>query len=171
MEKRKQAAEEAKATRQKAKQEAATQSTADTEALDSLLEKLRAGDGVGRKARRPRPSAGNKQPAPLTLDTQGLSDTGGSSDPANLARDMLARLKSDGFEALTPSSPTAGPSTRASRRSRRRGESTTFKGIADELSASQFLQLTTPGQDESADESVSAVGDDTSGTGLPGTTP
>lgn len=170
MEKRKQAAEEAKASRQKAADEAASQKTADSEALDSLLEKLRAGDGVGRKARRPRPSAANKAPSPLSLNTPSSLDSS-SDDPANLARDMLARLKSDGFEALMPSTPTASSSSR--RRTRRKGETSGFKGIADELSTSQFLQLDNTGQDESADESMSAVGDDAdaSGSETPGVAP
>lgn len=159
MEKRKQAAEELKASRQKNANDVSAQTTADSEALDSLLEKLRAGDGVGRKARRLRPGT-NKQQTPLTLNTQGLLDAGNPDDPVNLARDMLARLKSDGFETLTPSSPTASSSApRASRRSRRKGEPTAFKGIAEELSSSQFLQLNVPSLDESADESTTAVGD------------
>ena len=135
MEKRKQAAEEARANRAKAMENAAAQDADDTAALDNLLEQLRSGSAVGRRARRARPSV-SRQPVPLTVNTEAASlDTTVGNDTVDIARDMLARLKSDGFNALTPISPTTAT---APRRSRRREE---FKGIAEELESSPMLKL------------------------------
>ncbi|THG99732.1 hypothetical protein EW026_g2656 [Hermanssonia centrifuga] len=138
MEKRKQAAEEAKARRENAKAQAAVQDSEDTSILDNLLEKLRNGDSVGRKARRARPSTANRPVAvPLNLDANGLLAAGTGNDTADLARDMLARLKSDGFDALPVSPTTANPP----RRTRRRAPtSTPFRGISEELQDSPLLQ-------------------------------
>lgn len=111
-EKRRMAAEEMRAARQKAQDEASE--SEDTSVLDNLLEKLRSGEKVGRRARRSRKSV---TVSPLTLDTTAPSLS--KEDPAGLARDMLARLQSDGFTALTPTSPKANPYS-ASRRNRRR---------------------------------------------------
>lgn len=132
MEKRRQAAEDLKASRQKAQDNAAGQDADDTAALDNLLEQLRSGSAVGRRARRTRPSV-SRLAAPLTLSTDITVETG--NDTVEIARDMLARLKSDGFDALTPVSPTTAS---APRRSRRREE---FKGIAEELESSPMLTL------------------------------
>jgi cytokinesis protein len=112
--KRKQAAEESRANRQKVL-DASTPSE-DDDVLDTLLEKLRNGDTVGRRARRARPSADNRPAGPLTLNLNGSTPVG---DTADIARDMLARLQSDGFEAFTPASPTVAV---AQRRRRRRAE-------------------------------------------------
>ena len=109
-EKRRMAAEELRAAKQKAQEEASE--SEDTSVLDNLLEKLRSGEKVGRRARRSRQSAAA---AVLTVDTTPLS----KEDPAGLARDMLARLQSDGFTTLTPTSPKTNPYS-ASRRNRRR---------------------------------------------------
>jgi len=106
-EKRRIAAEELRASRQKAQEEASE--SEDTSVLDNLLEKLRSGENVGRRARRTRPSAATSA---LTVDTAPSLD----EDPAGVARDMLARLQSDGFATLTP---TSNPYS-ASRRNRRR---------------------------------------------------
>ncbi|KAJ3526821.1 hypothetical protein NM688_g8213 [Phlebia brevispora] len=143
-ERRKQAAEEAKANREKARAEATSQDAEDTAILDNLLEKLRNGDSVGRK-RRTRNSE-RRPAAPLDLTADKLLTSGTGNDTADLARDMLARLKSDGFDALTPASPT---SSSAPRRSRRRAASSTpFKGIAEELESStlQLDELTLEGE-------------------------
>lgn len=105
--KRKQAAETMRLNREKAME----MSNQGTDALDSLLEKLRNGDTVGtRKNRRARPSAAETRPnAPLSLDLNG--------NPDDLARDLLARLASSGFEPpATPSSPTFAVSQRRRRR-------------------------------------------------------
>ena len=109
-EKRRIAAEELRAARQKAQEEAPENE--DTSVLDNLLEKLRSGENVGRRARRARPSAGTSA---LMADNTPSID---KEDPAGLARDMLARLQSDGFVALTPTSKSNPYSS--SRRNRRR---------------------------------------------------
>ena len=109
-EKRRIAAEELRAARQKAQEEASENE--DTSVLDNLLEKLRSGENVGRRARRTRPSAATST---LTVDTVPSIDEEG---PAGLARDMLARLQSDGFVAPGPTSKSNPFST--SRRNRRR---------------------------------------------------
>ncbi len=120
MEKRKKAAEETKANRSRAALES-EQGTGDTSVLDNLLEKLRSGDTVGRKSRRNRKHA--QEAASLRISTGEIAATDGpfdpsmaaGDDPGNVARDMLARLKSDGFEAFTPTRP-----DRMSRHQRRR---------------------------------------------------
>lgn len=133
MEKRKQAAEQAKANRDKAKANAPGDDAENTSALDSLLEKLRNGDNVGRKARRTRASAANRPSTPLDLSAASLLASSGRTDTVDIARDMLARLKSDGFEALVPTSPTAST---APRRTRRR-----IRGISEDLEGSPLLQM------------------------------
>jgi len=105
------AAEELRAARQKAQEEASENE--DTSVLDNLLEKLRSGENVGRRARRTRPSAASST---LIVDTTPLFDEEG---PAGLARDMLARLQSDGFTTQAPTSPKSNPYS-ASRKNRRR---------------------------------------------------
>lgn len=152
MERRKQAAEELKASRERAKAEASTHEVEDTSILDNLLEKLRNGDSVGRK-RRTRNSE-RRPAAPLELSAESLLVSGTGNDTADLARDMLARLKSDGFDAITPTSPT---SSTAPRRSRRRAASTTaFKGIVEELEGSTLDGTLLEG--EASSISVSELG-------------
>lgn len=107
-EKRRIAAEELRAARQKAQEEASENE--DTSVLDNLLEKLRSGENVRRRAQRPRPSAATPT---LTVDTTSPFDT---EDLAGTALDMLARLKSDGFAAVAP----AKSNPYSSRRNRRR---------------------------------------------------
>jgi cytokinesis protein len=111
VEKRRQAAEEAKAARSKA-QEDSKGTEEDTAVLDSILDKLRKGENP-RRARRARPS--ERQPAPLPLDLNATA-TSGTGDTADLARDMLARLQSDGFAAASPSTPTPPPRRTTRRR-------------------------------------------------------
>lgn len=125
LEKRRQAAEDARANRQRDKED--TQPSAeDNAALDNLLEKLRNGDSVGRKARRTRKGGATRAAAvPLTVDTDTFLAAKSSGDTVDIARDMLMRLKSDGFDAQTPLTPTLS-STNA-RRSRRKKNS---EGIA-----------------------------------------
>jgi len=110
-EKRRIATEGLRAARQKAQEEASE--SEDTSVLDNLLEKLRSGESVGRRARRSRQSAA---PSALTVDT--ATSPFEKEDPADLARNMLARLQSDGFTTLTPTSPKTNPYS--SRRNRRR---------------------------------------------------
>lgn len=110
-EKRRIAAEELRAARQKAQAEASENE--DTSVLDNLLEKLRSGENVGRRARRTRPNAATST---LTVDTAASFD---KEDPAGAARDLLARLQSEGFAALAQTPPKPNPYS-ASRRNRRR---------------------------------------------------
>ena len=141
MEKRKQAAEEAKLNREKAKEEAAAEDAENTAVLDTLLDKLRNGDNIGRKARRTRPSVTSRPAAPLDLSAASLLVSGTGNETVDLARDMLARLKSDGFDALPATSPTAPTAPR--RRSRRR-----VRGISEDLEGSPFLQAAEALSDE-----------------------
>ena len=110
VEKRKQAAEKAKANRKKVSEEAQAQEAEETAALDNLLEKLRNGDNVGRRARRARPSAISTReptlPPPDNNDTPPASALGGTT--ADIARGMLEQLKTNGFvsDTFTPLSPT-----------------------------------------------------------------
>nr|GAT61284.1 predicted protein [Mycena chlorophos] len=107
MEKRRQAADEIKASRQKILDEAGTNEADDV--LDTLLEKLRNGDAVSRRTRRARGN-GPGVPASLSLDAETPAET------ADVARDMLARLQSDGFVTPTPASPTIAVAQRRRRR-------------------------------------------------------
>ncbi|KAJ3990055.1 hypothetical protein F5890DRAFT_875271 [Lentinula detonsa] len=120
LQKRKQAAQEMKETRERAA--AANNETDDV--LDSLLEKLRNGEGVSRKSRRTR--AAEAQPAvPLTLQL----DSSVVNDTADIARDMLAQLQSNGFAPMSSPTAPSNPSTR--RRTRRRMEAPTSDGLLD----------------------------------------
>ena len=123
-EKRKQAQAEFRANRAKAA-DAPEPTEEDNAALDNLLAKLRNGDSVGRKARRTRKSAAARTSSaqPLTLNTDVLLQAKSGDETVDIARDMLMRLKSDGFDALTPSTPTAA----SMRRSRRKRDS---EGVA-----------------------------------------
>lgn len=110
MERRKQQNDELKASRSKASEERNSEHN-DTSVLDDLMEKLRNGDSVGRKARRNRPAP----PAPLSLS----EDATNGGDAVDLAKDMLAKLKSDGF-AVTEPSPAIMPVSRSERMMSRR---------------------------------------------------
>lgn len=107
---RRQQAQDVKAAREKAEPAQAE----DTTMLDSLLEKLRAGDSVkGRTRKRPTAKERAARPAPPPLAI--LQEGGENGDAGDLARGMLAALKSDGFgpdatiapiPMTTPMSPT-----------------------------------------------------------------
>jgi cytokinesis protein len=85
----------------------------DVAALDNLLEKLRNGDVVGRRQRRSRRNAESNGPSEtLSFDGSTLA----TGETVEIARDMLAQLKSDGFETST----TATSPVVAARRRRRR---------------------------------------------------
>lgn len=88
----------------------ATPGEEDNAVLDNLLEKLRSGDTVTRRARaRPKPDT---RPVVPPLDTSTHLDT------ADVARDMLAQLQRDGFGTSIASSPTISSAPR--RRVRRK---------------------------------------------------
>jgi cytokinesis protein len=104
--------EESRAQRLKA----AESSSVDEESnavLDNLLQMLRNGESIRKgnkkssRQDRPRPSM------PVTVD---LETGNASGDAADVARDMLARLQSDGF--IMPPSPS--PASTSQRRTRRR---------------------------------------------------
>jgi cytokinesis protein len=123
LEKRRRAAEEAKASRKKAAEEATAQEAEETAALDNLLEKLRNGDNVGRRTRRARPSAASTREPMLPLpdkdkDLPPISALGGTT--ADIARGMLEQLKTNGFvsETFAPLSPSVAPSAPRRRRLR-----------------------------------------------------
>ena len=94
--------------------DALAQEAEETAALDNLLEKLRNGDNVGRRARRARPSVASvstRVPPMLQLpdkdkDLPPISALGGTT--ADIARGMLEQLKTNGFvsETFAPLSPT-----------------------------------------------------------------
>lgn len=110
MEKRKQAMAESRLHKQNAQEQSGPREE-DNAVLDNLLEKLRNGDTIGRKARRVRPTKPEGKP-PVPLITSGTADT------AHIAQNMLAALQADGFGlASLPSSPT---STAPRRRTKRR---------------------------------------------------
>ncbi|KAL5511448.1 hypothetical protein ACEPAH_4664 [Sanghuangporus vaninii] len=124
---RRKAVEEAKADRSARRQQAADDGGGDNAVLDNLLEKLRNGDSVGRKSRRNRrvkgSSAGSRrqtmddnEPADAPFELS-LSEAGDKT--VDLARDMLAALKSDGFEAFTPTTPSRPDRRRRRSRPRR----------------------------------------------------
>lgn len=104
-------------------QEAVAQEAEETAALDNLLEKLRNGDNVGRRARRTRPSAASmstREPPLLQLpdkdkELSPVSALGGTT--ADIARGMLEQLKTNGFvsETYTPLSPTTPSAPRRRR--------------------------------------------------------
>jgi cytokinesis protein len=107
-EKRKLAAEESKANREKVIEVAETE---DAAVLDNLLEKLRNGDVVGRRPRRARQSAETRNNLPMPLNLDGSTFEAGET--AAIAKDMLAQLHSDGFDT---SSYKTTPTTRRRRR-------------------------------------------------------
>lgn len=140
---RKQAQEEMKATRDRAREAATPGDLEDTSALDDLMNKLRAGDSVGRRTRRARrPSragAGTGGAAPsLSINPEATSSPHlGGVEAADMAIDMLATLKSDGF-VPTPTSPTASSSALPTARRRRLRTGTI---AADLAAATEGLEL------------------------------
>ncbi|KAF8803585.1 hypothetical protein BYT27DRAFT_7225940 [Phlegmacium glaucopus] len=96
LERRRQAHEESRSNRQK-EREAADE---DGGALEKLLTDLRNGDTISRKARRRRPAPNGHLLSALPLN---LDSPTSSNDTSHIARDMLARLQSDGFVATPPS--------------------------------------------------------------------
>jgi len=108
--------------------------------LDTLLEKLRRGDAIGRQTRRVR-----RRPAiPPSLDVDGMKV---GEETANIARDMLAQLQSDGFFVPTvPSSPTSSKV----RHRRRRGEGTssgTDKEMLDMIVSEEIKEVEEDGEE------------------------
>ena len=121
-ERRKQQAEDAKAARAKAANAVAEDSTM----LDSLLEKLRSGESVkGRTGKTRRAERQKPGPSPLSLPDPSVGDT------ADIAKGMLAALKSDGFDLTSmPLSPTLKAEPARSRRARIRSDPELAEEIA-----------------------------------------
>lgn len=124
-----------KAARNKSAELARADDAEDNMVLDTILEKLRNPENLRRK--RSRPSTA-KVPAPLALADTGITDTptgtASSADTTDTynAKDMLAALKMDMFDAFRPTSPRPGRSGSAlSRRSRLRAELGSVDGDND----------------------------------------
>jgi len=131
------AIEATKANRQKELETSAPDE--DDNALDRLIENLRNGETITRKSRRRR-TGGEKnstRTASLTLD---LSTPG--NDTTVIARDMLARLQSDGFVA--PPSPTMSTHQRRRRRRTERALNNE-KEIPNSPLASEILDIEAEG--------------------------
>jgi cytokinesis protein len=114
-------------------EETQAQEAEETAALDNLLEKLRNGDNVGRRARRARPSVISTREPTLPSpdnDMPPASALGGTT--ADIARGMLEQLKTNGFvsDTFAPLSPTIPSAPR-----RRRLRTGNLAGIAAELEA------------------------------------
>ncbi|KAJ8586808.1 actin-binding FH2, partial [Rhizopogon salebrosus TDB-379] len=150
VEMRKQAMAESRQLRQNAKD--AGPKEEDDAVLDNLLEKLRSGDTVTRRARRgcPKPDTG---PIIPPLDTAAPFDTTVPLDTVDVARDMLAQLKRDGFGASIPSSPTVSSAPR--RQMRRKTDLGDFDSRPDLLSPVMSLPGTPTSPDIPADSNSS----------------
>ena len=107
--------------------------------LDTLLEKLRNGDSVGRKSRKNRRTnakgGASAQTPDASTDNASTFDElpplpEGGDKTVDLARDMLAALKSDGFETFSNSSSTPRPA-RSSRRTRARQRPSAFSEFGE----------------------------------------
>lgn len=151
LEKRRQQHEQLVASRSKP----ADSSTVESQeaSLDDLLDKLRSGDTVaGRRTRRQRPGAPSRTPGPIVLPT------GGEGDAADIAKDMLARLKTDGFDAtLAPLSPGPGPKRRTRpRRGSAAGAEQTIEPVQDH-EASSTGALSPPPQSRTLDADGGAL--------------
>lgn len=137
VEKRKQAMAETRQLRQNAKDASVREE--DESVLDNLLEKLRSGDTVTRRARRARPKP---EARPLVAPLEATVD---------VARDMLAALQADGFG--TTMSPTVSSAPR--RRTRRR---TDLGGVDSQSALSPTVSLPDlPSPDVTVDSNFSDV--------------
>jgi cytokinesis protein len=116
LQKRKQAAEQAKLERQRIQEAAKANEDDESTGYDALLDALRKGE-VPRSARRTRPRDRNAAPTPLSLDIPGGAS---GDDAANRARDMLAMLKSDGLDSFNLASPSTATTPNPLRKNRRR---------------------------------------------------
>ena len=107
IERRRRAAEEARATREATVTKGSSTETA-REDMDTLLAKLRAGDSVGRKTRnRSKLSAPAKSRTSVTTVPEVMEEGEDKkdSDAADIAKNMLAALKMEGF--TTSAAPAA----------------------------------------------------------------
>jgi len=93
--------------------------------MDTLLDKLRAGDSVGKKNRRNRGGAGRQSISSTPRIMPQITGGSASGEAADIAKDMLAALKHDGPSATL--NITASQATKP-RRSRLRGSLRGDKG-------------------------------------------
>jgi hypothetical protein len=85
--------------------------------MDTILNRLKAGDSIGRKARRNRlagSSGSRSNIPPVPQLTPQLTGSVGSGEAADIAKDMLAALRQGGFTPIEPPSPRP-PQTRRTR--------------------------------------------------------
>ncbi|KIJ37716.1 hypothetical protein M422DRAFT_177632 [Sphaerobolus stellatus SS14] len=118
VEKRKQQQEAFKASKMKAAETVAAttgeDATQQTAALDNLIKMLSDGDNIaGKRLRRRAPP---RTPGPLALPLAG------EANAVDIAKDMLAQLRSDGFEPKEPTSPRLLPRRRTRTRMKRGSE-------------------------------------------------
>ena len=139
------------------------QEAEETAALDNLLEKLRNGDNIGRRARRARPSAVSTKELPLPPPKDKEPPPIGDK-----ARGMLEQLKTNGFvsDSFMPVSPTAVSAPRR----RRLWAGTMAAALAAELEAAGAGDLlgspgSTPGTDKGSLLGLGTFQDDGSDTG------
>lgn len=151
VEKRKQAMEENKAQRLKAQESSGVDEESNA-VLDNLLQMLRNGESI-RKGKKQTRHDRSRPSVPITLNLETGEQTG---DAADVARDMLARLQSDGF--VMPPSPLP-PSTSSQRRERRRRERPTLQSereIPPSPLSTEILDL----NEESVSEAQASDADD-----------
>lgn len=143
---RKQALEVTKANRLKETEGAADE---DDGALERLIADLRSGDVITRKARRRRSGTQNHS---VLVPTEAESLT--VDDTRFIARDMLARLQSDGFVA--PPSPTV---SNQQRRRRRRTERPfeTDKDAPNSPLATEILDINGTSTMDTSDEHAASL--------------
>lgn len=122
-----------------------TNNNENEDVLDSLLEKLRRGDAIGRQTRRTR----RRPPVLPSFDVDGMTTEGVGEETAKLARGMLAQLQSDGFFVPTvPSSPTTSKAG-SGRHRRRRGEgmsSGTDKEMLETIVSEEIMEVEEDGE-------------------------
>lgn len=92
-----------------------------SDALDSLLEKLRNGDPISRRAARRLPAANAQPSAQLSLALEKTLPSG--DETVDAARDLLAQLQSNGFKPPISLTVSSTP-----RRRRRRTETASNGG-------------------------------------------
>lgn len=125
------------------------------EDMDTLLDKLRAGDSVGKKNRRNRGAAGRQSISIAPRIAPQV--TGGSGEAADIAKDMLAALKKDGL--TSPSATPNVPSSQVTkpRRSRLRGSLRGEKGEDAGSSVDLINPQTEASIPEDTEDEVSTV--------------
>lgn len=121
--------------------------------MDTLLNKLRAGDSVGRKTRRNRLAGkGSKSDLPSANRLVPQLTGPGAGEAADIAKDMLAALKMDGFNTSAPPSPNPTASSTTSRRARLRGSLRASASADNSASLPDIPHSPLPTEDPIAEE-------------------